>query len=223
MRICVVIPAYNEGKAIGEIIKKIRAQSLDVLVIDDGSSDSCGRIAGDAGATVLTNEKNLGKGTSLAKGFVYAVANAYDAIITMDGDGQHDPADIPNFISAIQSSGYGMLVGNRMIKVRNMPWLRIMTNHFMSWLISLVLGQKVPDTQCGFRLIRKAVLEKMKLKTNNFEVETEMLIQASRLGFTIGSVPISTIYTGEISRINPVTDTIRFARYILREIINKNP
>jgi len=220
MKPCVIIPTYNESQAISKIVKEIKVQGFDVLVIDDGSKDNTPQLAKEGGAIVLVNETNMGKGASLKKGFEYALRNGYDSVITMDGDGQHLPEDIPYFMRLAQYSNSGIIIGNRMQKTRNMPMLRLLTNRFMSWLISIVAKQKIPDSQCGFRLIKKEVLERIKITTSNFEIESEILIKGSRMGFKIESVPIKTVYAGELSRINPVTDTIRFFRFLIREAWN---
>jgi len=218
MKTCVIIPTYNESKKIGELIKQIRAQDLDVLVIDDGSQDNTSQIAKDSGATVLRNEKNQGKGASLIRGFEYILNKDYQAVITMDGDGQHLAEDIPYFIRLAKYSNSGVLVGNRMHKPKNMPLVRILTNKAMSFIISRIAGQEISDTQCGFRLIKKEVLEELKLKTRNYEIESEVLINTSRLGFKIESVAIKTIYQDEKSQINPFVDTLRFIRFISKEL-----
>ncbi|MCM8795632.1 MAG: glycosyltransferase family 2 protein [Candidatus Omnitrophica bacterium] len=219
MKICVIIPTYNEAKAIGKLVKQIRKQNLDVVVIDDGSSDGTAKISEDNGAVVLRNEVNQGKGASLIKGFNYALEKDFDAIITMDGDGQHLASDIPYFIQRASCSESEIIIGNRMDKTKSMPWIRICTNKFMSWLISSLVRQKIPDTQCGFRLIKKEVLEKVNLRTMKYETESEILIKAAWLGFKIESIPIKTIYNNKRSRINPIVDTLRFIRFIFREII----
>jgi len=217
MRTCVIIPTYNEAVAIGDLIKRIRAQGLDILVVDDGSLDNTAKIAEESGAAVLINQTNQGKGASLIRGFEYAVSKDYDAVITMDGDGQHLPEDIPFFLRLAKYSKNSIFIGNRMQKTKDMPFVRLLTNQFMSWLISLVAGQKIPDTQSGFRLIKKDLLGKIDLNTKKFEIESEMLIKASRLGFEIESVPIKTIYQGQKSQINPFVDTMRFIKFILKE------
>lgn len=217
MKTCVVIPTYNESKAIADIIRRIRQYELEVIIIDDGSSDNTASIARGAGATVLENQTNQGKGASLIKGFDYALNKGVDAIISMDGDGQHLPEDIPFFLRLANSSSKGLFVGNRMVKTKGMPWVRILTNKFMSWLISAVIGQQIPDTQCGFRLIKKEVLQKIKLKTTKYEIESELLIEAARQGFEIEAVPIETVYAGEKSQINPFIDTLRFIKFIARQ------
>ncbi len=221
MKICALIPAYNEAGAIKEIIRQIKQQGLAVVIIDDGSSDNTSQISASEGAVVLINLKNEGKGRSLNKGFAYCLENNFDAVIAMDGDGQHLPQDIPLFINAAKTSNAGIIVGNRMSQARNMPLVRFLTNRFMSWLISLICGQKIPDSQCGFRLIKKEVLEKIKLKTSKFEVESELLIAASAAGFKIESLAVSTVYGTEVSHINPFADTVRFFNFILKTLFSK--
>lgn len=217
MDICVIIPTYNEAKTIADIIKQVKLQGFDVIVVDDGSTDGTFQIAGNNNAVVLRNEKNEGKGASLVKGFNYAVAHNYGAAITIDGDGQHDTVDIPHFIKAAETSDSGILIGNRMHKPKDMPTARFLANKFMSWIISHVVKQNIPDSQCGFRFIKKEVLEKIRFETNNYDAESELLLKAARLGFKIGAVPIDTIYRGEKSRINPFVDALRFIRLMFRE------
>lgn len=218
MNTCVIIPTYNEAMTIGELLRRIGKQGLKVAVIDDGSTDDTARIARENGAAVISNPRNEGKGAALIKGFNYALRNDFSAVITMDGDGQHLPEDIFYFMRLAQYSQSGVFIGNRMSDIRNMPWLRFLTNKLMSWFISAVAKQRIPDTQCGFRLIKKEVLEKIGLSTTRYETESELLIRASRLGFQIESVPVKTIYRGEKSQINPVLDGLRFIRFILREL-----
>jgi len=218
MRTCVVIPTYNEAREIGKLVNEIRRQNLTVLVIDDGSSDNTQELARKNGAEVLRNETNLGKGASLIRGFDYALENNFDAVITMDGDGQHLPQDLPAFVRLAQDSDAAIIIGNRMGKTKAMPVIRVLTNRFMSWLISIVAGQEIPDSQCGYRLIKKEILREVRFQTRRFEAESEILIKAARLGFKIGSVPIRTVYSTEKSRINPVVDTLRFIRFIIGEL-----
>lgn len=218
MKSCVVIPTYNEAKTISELVREIQRQDLEVIIIDDDSQDNTPEIARSCGATVLKNQINQGKGASLIKGFHYALSKDFDAIITMDGDGQHLPEEISLFLHLAQYSKSGIFVGNRMSRPKSMPLLRILTNKFMSWLISKIAKQKISDTQCGFRLIKKEVLEKLKLTTSRYETESELLIKTSRLGFKIESVPIKTVYSDEKSQINPFLDTLRFIRFIVKEI-----
>lgn len=218
MKICVVIPTYNEFKTIAEIVRDVRRQNLDAVVVDDGSTDNTHQIAQEQGATVIKNTANEGKGAALVKGFEYAIKKDYDAVITLDGDGQHLTEEIPFFIRLANNSASHIFVGNRMQKRQNMPFSRVVTNKFMSWLISAFSKQRIPDSQCGFRLIKKEVLAQIGLNTRKYEIESELLIKASRLGFKIESVPIKSVYSGQRSQIHPVVDTLRFIRLILQEI-----
>lgn len=219
MRTCVIIPTYNESKAIAELIKQIKDLNLEVIIIDDGSSDETVKIAQVSGSKVLRNQANIGKGAALIKGYNFAVGQGFDAIISMDGDGQHSSEDIKTFIQKAQNHSVYVIVGNRMTMTRQMPFLRIITNNFMSWLLSLIIKQKIPDTQCGFRLIKKEALLAMNLSTSKYETESEILIKAARLGYKIESVPVKTIYCGQKSKINPFIDTLRFLRLLALEAI----
>lgn len=216
MNICAIIPSYNESQTIGKLIQRIKAQGLDVIVVDDGSSDDTAQIAKEAGAEVIRHVQNKGKGSSLTSGFDYVLRHDYDAVITMDGDGQHSPDDIAHLINIMETTNADIVVGNRMFSTKNMPTLRWLTNKTMSFLISAICRKDIPDSQCGFRLFKKNVLRNLHLKSHNYEIETETLIEASRQGFQIRSVPIQTIYSKQTSNINPFIDTIRFLRYLLR-------
>lgn len=216
-KVCIIIPTYNESKKIGGLLLQLAAKRIDVIVVDDGSSDRTADIAQKQGACVIRALKNRGKGAALLNGFTYALKQGYDTVITMDGDGQHDPEDIGRFFDKAEASGSSIIIGNRMSDPKNMPLDRWLTNKAMSWFISLLSGQCIPDSQCGFRLLKKDALEKLYLRTSNYETESEMLLKASRLGLKVESVSIKTIYKGERSRINPFTDTIRFLKLILRE------
>jgi len=218
MKICVVIPAFNESQEIAGLVQEVKKIIPCVLVIDDGSTDSTGQIAASCGAVVLSNASNEGKGACLRKGFQYALENNFEAVITMDGDGQHLTEDLPVFLRLADDAKVDLAAGNRMLQTKNMPFIRVLTNRFMSWMISLLSKQEIPDTQCGYRLIKRKVLEKIQLTTVNFEIETEILLQASRMGFKIVSVPIKTIYRGAKSQINPLVDTFRFIKFIIKNI-----
>jgi len=221
MKACVVIPAYNEAKAIGALVSEIRTRcNLDTIVIDDGSRDTTSTIAREKGAIVIKNQKNKGKGASLMEGFKYALEHGCEALITMDGDGQHLPEDLHGLLSKAQNSDAQIIIGNRMENPKDMPAFRWLTNKFMSDFISFMAGQAIPDTQCGFRLIKKEVLEKIDLSTSKYETESEILIKSARAGFKIESIPVKTVYCKEKSSINPVIDTLRFLRFVIRELWN---
>ncbi|MFY9402727.1 MAG: glycosyltransferase family 2 protein [Candidatus Omnitrophota bacterium] len=216
MKVLVVMPAYNEAGHIYNLIKEVKNYHFEILVIDDGSSDDTYNIAKGLEVNVMLNLRNQGKGASLIKGFKYALENDFEAVITMDADGQHQPQDLPLFLKAAEDKDVHIVIGNRMTEVKRMPLIRVATNKFMSWFISFMGRQRIPDTQCGLRLIKRKVLERIELKTSKFETESEILIKASRMGFKIRSIPIKSIYGEEKSRINPFSDTLRFFRLIYK-------
>jgi glycosyltransferase involved in cell wall biosynthesis len=219
MRVCVIIPTYNESRAIAGLVKQIQQIGIKAIIVDDGSRDDTVRVATRAGAQVLRNEVNSGKGASLVKGYNFAVSEGFDFLISMDGDGQHSVEDIPAFIRRAEDADCGIVTGNRMGSTGGMPLVRILTNRFMSWLISMAAGQRIPDTQCGFRLVRSDVFRKLKFSTSKYETESEILIEAARQGVKIASVPVKTIYSGQKSQINPFTDTLRFIRFMFAAIM----
>lgn len=219
MRTCVIIPTYNESENIADLINCIKKLALEVIIIDDGSNDDTVKVAQISGAKVLRNEINAGKGAALIKGYNFALAQGFDAVISMDGDGQHSCDDLNRFIQKAETSDAALIIGNRMTMIKQMPFLRIMTNSFMSWLLSLIIKQQIPDTQCGFRLIKKEALLKLNLLTSKYETESEILIKAAQFGFKIESVPIKTIYCGQKSKIDPLVDTFRFFRLLITELV----
>ncbi|NQT28147.1 MAG: glycosyltransferase family 2 protein [Candidatus Omnitrophica bacterium] len=217
MRVWIIIPAYNERFRLAGILDELKSKDFSILVVDDGSIDNTYEMAAKKADFVVRNEKNLGKGRSLKKGIDYLLKETdFEYLVTMDADGQHSPSDLDRFLQKAKDGAY-FIVGNRMSNPIGMPKLRIITNKFMSWLISRIARQRIPDTQCGFRLIRREVLEKINIETNNFEIESEILIKAARSGFPIKSVPIRSIYFKSLhSRINPFIDTARFIKFILQ-------
>ena len=217
-RICVIIPIFNEEKAIGSLVKELKAMGLDVVAIDDGSTDNSPRLVENAGAYLLRNTNRSGKGYSLKRGFQYAIENNFDGVVCMDGDGQHAPEDIKGFIDLAQIKNDCVINGNRLPNASNMPAVRYWTNRLMSALISFACGQSIADTQCGYRYISTAILRQVELKTDAFEIETEILIRSAKKGFQIYSVPVQTIYGDEISHINPLRDTVRFIQYFIKEL-----
>ncbi len=214
MRVAALIPAYREEKHIAEVIGQTRRYLPDVLVVDDGSDDGTSDEAARAGARVHRNAKNLGKGASLVAGFELLFDEGFDAALCLDADGQHLPAEIPRFLAAAENAD--LVVGNRMADVEKMPFARLWTNRVTSWIISRLAGVRVPDTQCGYRLIRREAWRGVKVESRNYDFEGETIVAVGRKGFRIASVPVSTIYGDEVSAINPVRDTIRFFRMAWR-------
>ena len=215
-RICVVMPAFNESEAVGELVGKLHSYVEEVIVVDDGSTDDTYEKARDAGAIVVRHSQNRGKGAALRTGFKHAVAAGCDAVITMDADGQHDYREIPLFINEAEKCGADIILGTRMGSVSGMPRIRLLTNIVTSFIVSILARQRVSDSQTGFRFIKRGVLEKVSLTTTNYEMESEILIKASRKGFRITEIPVKTIYGEYASNINAFIDTLRFFRLILK-------
>lgn len=215
-RSCAVIPSYNASTTIGPLVRQAKQLGLEVVVVNDGSTDHTARIAIESGATVVSHLHNQGKGAALRTGFALALQSDYDPIVTLDSDGQHDPSEIPKFLTALQTSDVGIVVGHRLAHPDTMPGVRWWTNRAMSAVISSLARQSIPDSQCGFRAIRRRVLETVRLSACHFELETELLLAARQAGWSIASVPVRSIYDHHQSHIHPLIDGWRFVRVVVR-------
>jgi len=206
----VIMPAWNESKFIGELVRTLRQWSIHVLVVDDGSTDKTAEIAEEAGARVIRLQGNQGKGGALAVGFQHAKDEGYDAVVTMDADGQHDPKDVLRFFDVYNRTGIPVLVGNRIFDRKRMPWLRRMTNYQMSRMLNRRMRQFIADTQNGFRLYQTDVINMVHSTAGGFAAESEILLKLDEIGIRMGSVPVAAIYGEEVSYIRPWEDTKRF-------------
>ncbi len=216
--VAALIPAYFEEQKIADVARRTCAMLDQVLVVDDGSTDATETEARKSGADVIRHPENRGKGAAIKTGLRELTARAtVTYILVLDGDGQHLPEEIPNFIAEANRSGAEMIVGNRMADTRAMPLVRKLTNVTMSAMISGLVGQRVPDTQCGFRMFSKALATAfLDTPSSKFDFETEMLSIASQRGCHIAAAPISTVYGDEKSKIHPVRDTLRFFKLMHR-------
>lgn len=216
-KIAAVIPAYNEEKYIGDVVRRTRQKLDDVLVVDDGSVDETAERAREAGADVIVHEQNRGKGETIKTGLRHFLDRQFDFVIILDADGQHRPEEIDRFVTAGFSADQPKLIlGTRMNDLSTMPIVRRLVNRWMSRRISALCGQNIPDTQCGYRMLHRELIPDLLGGAARFDYETEMLIIASQKGFKIASVPISTVYSDEVSSIHPVRDTIRFFKLMRR-------
>lgn len=222
MKTLVIIPCKDLEHEIGDVVRGVLGLGLDldVVVVDDGSTDGTSEAASAAGAHVLRHDVNRGKGAALRTGFEYAVEKTYDTVITMDGDGQHEPSAIPDFLDAVEKGDADVIIGTRMHAVGEMPKLRIWTNRTTSRIVSLLAGQEILDSQSGYRLIRVPVLKDVvkSFVTTRYDTESELLIRAARRGYRMAAVTIRSIYTGTVSHINPFVDTLRFVRLVTRSL-----
>ena len=216
--VAALIPSYFEEGHLREVVERTRRHVASVLVVDDGSTDRTAEEARLGGAEVIRHEVNRGKGAAIKTGLRHFLTEpGVRYLILLDGDGQHLPEEIPAFLTEAGREPAGLLIGNRMTDTRRMPFVRRMTNRFMSSQISSVCGQAIPDTQCGFRLVSAELFAPLaEAASQNYDYETEMLAIAARRGLRIGSVPVSTVYGDEKSKIRPVRDTIRFFQLLRR-------
>lgn len=221
MRVALLIPAYNAAGTIAQVIQDARRflNREDIIVIDDGSGDGTGTAAQSLGVSVLFHRSNRGKGAALRTGFKLVRTRNYDGVILMDADGQHEARFVPCFLARAARGDESLIVGTRMDRVGEMPWIRQLTNRLTSAIVSGLAGRRIPDSQSGYRFIRSDLIGRLRLTTDRYDTESEMLIQAGRMGCRIGSLPISSVYRDQQSAIRPGRDTLRFIRLALKTMI----
>lgn len=196
-----LIPAYQEGPRIAAVAAAA-ARHLPVVVVDDGSTDETAAQAASAGATVIRQLPNRGKGAALREGFRHALEAGVEAVVTLDADGQHDPAEIPRFLAVFESAGAELIVGRR--DFRRMPPVRRLSNTLGGLILSVAVGRRIPDNQSGYRLVgRRLMAALLESDEDGFAFEVEMIARVIALGVPIAWVPIRTIYAGEPSHIRP--------------------
>ena len=218
--VCAIIPAYNAERSLGEVIERTKEYIPRVIVVNDGSTDRTEDVARSLNTEVVSIPSNRGKGYALRRGFHHAMGNGCKAILTLDADGQHDPADIPNFLTAHEGDSRAILIGSRMAQADQFPTQRYYSNRTAAYFISKALGQYLEDTQCGFRLYPAETLRSIPLTTSHFQTETEVLLRAVRRGIRLSSVPVKNIYhsNGSAPRSNfrPVIDTFYICVVVLQ-------
>jgi glycosyltransferase involved in cell wall biosynthesis len=223
--IAILIPAYNEEKYIKKVINGCSKYVIDIIVVDDGSTDNTLKVIKSIPAPEnfriisLKHKINKGKGKSLKTGFNYIIKNNYSGVITLDADAQHNTEEIKNFLKIIKKGKPDLIIGNRLENTVHMPFIRLATNVITSRIISAIAGKKVSDVQSGYRYIRTEVLKNIKLETGNFDTEPELIIKSGWSGYSIRNIPISTIYHKNfISHVNPISDTIKFFKLVFNSI-----
>ena len=217
MNVLIAIPAYNEegriSKLLDILVKKYPKDNI--LVIDDGSADRTYEEAKSFGVKVIKNSPNLGKGESIKKAFKYALDHGFDAVITMDADLQHDPSDLPKFISKFKNEGCDLVIGTRWHELYKMPFLNYISNRLTTMVLSLLAGTRLPDTQSGYRLYSRRVL-RLKFTQSRYDFESEVVFKIAVAGFKVCGVPIKVIYGTGISSVDKVRDTLRFIKLALK-------
>ena len=208
--ILALIPAYEEGPRISVVVEAA-SRHLPVVVVDDGSTDDTADRARAAGATVIRQAPNAGKGAALRTGFRHALEARAPAVVTLDADGQHDPTDIPAFLESFAARRAELIIGQR--DLASMPPLRHLSNTVGGLALAVALGRSVPDNQSGYRLIGRTLMRALlESDEQGFEFEVEMIARCLALGLPIDSVPIRTIYAGEPSHIRPWRHFTEFVR-----------
>jgi glycosyltransferase involved in cell wall biosynthesis len=216
-RICAVVPALDCAATIATVVQGARDQGIAVLVVDDGSADGTATAAEMAGATVLRHSANRGKGQALVSGFRWALARAYDRVLTLDADGQHDPLEIPRLLE----DDADLVIGRRRVMPGAMPLSSFIGNVTSLFWVSLFCGRVCPDAQCGFRVYSRRLLERVPLVGGRFETETELLLRAVRLGLSVRWIPIRTVYSQAHERrthFRTSSDPLRVIRVVLRSV-----
>lgn len=196
MRLAIVIPAYNEAATIRELVEQA-ARYAPVFVVDDGSTDATARALQGAPATLMRNERNLGKAASLWRGATAALAGGAEAVVTLDGDGQHDPAAIPRLVEQARAEPGRIVIAARLRNRDSTPALRLFANRAANFWISWAAGHRIRDSQSGFRLYPAALLRQVDLPldaAHGFVFESEILIEGARLGFPTTFIEIEAVY-----------------------------
>jgi glycosyltransferase involved in cell wall biosynthesis len=215
MSVYALIPAYNEEERVGPVIEAARAR-LQVVVVDDGSTDRTATIAEQAGAILVRQLPNQGKGAALKEGFRWALAREdCEALITLDADGQHDPAEIPRFLDCHRKQQSDLIIGCR--DFDQMPFTRRFANTVGRAVLSWAMGRQIYDNQSGYRLVSRRLMEATLESTEaGFEFEVDMVVLCIRRGWKLDWVPIRTIYAGEGSHIKPAQHVKNFFRVVLK-------
>jgi glycosyltransferase involved in cell wall biosynthesis len=217
-KILVLIPAYNAAGYLRELVSRVGEYFpvRDILIVNDGSTDDSADILAGLECRNITFSVNQGKGEALKAGFDFAVSSDYDAVITIDADLQHPPEHLHAFCEKYGQAD--ILIGTRTINPGLMPFDRLLTNNLTSLIISCFGSMRIRDSQSGYRLIKTPVLRELRLTSERYDTESEMLFQTGYLGFSVAEVPIETVYEGSRSFINPFKDTMRFIRQIWKRL-----
>lgn len=217
MVIGALIPAFNEADHIGAVVAKARRHVDGVVVIDDGSTDETAAEARRAGAECVSLPVRRGKGAAVRKGIAAIRGREFTHLVLLDGDGQHDPDDIPRLAHVARDTGADLVVGTRTFVREGMPLPRYFSNTIGSRVASNMVGMKLSDSQCGFRLIRADKLQALRLRAQKYEIEMEMIIKAVAAGYRVAEAPVRTVYEDGQSRskMRIVRDTVRICFWSL--------
>ena len=214
----IIIPAYNAARTVADVVKSCVNIISNILVVDDGSRDDTAAAAKSAGAEVMSHSRNRGKGAALKTGFAWALEHGFDAVITLDADGQHLPHEIPKFLACREETHADLIIGGRAHLFAQMLPRRRLANRFSAWTIAKASKTGITDSQSGFRLYSANLLRNVRLRTDGFDMESEVIVHAGRRGFKVVTTPIELGFVDGIStsHYNPLKDTLRIAWTVTR-------
>lgn len=200
--LCIVLPAFNEAAVIKRVlagvqqeVERLSGWRTEIVVVDDGSTDRTGNQATQAGSVVLRHVLNRGLGGALSTGMAYAKKRGAQAMVTMDGDGQHDPKDIKTMLEPLVQNQADVVIGSRMLGQKGMPWDRRLINWTSNWITFLLFQVWTTDSQSGFRAFNRKAMEKISIRTKEMEVSSELFAEIKRNKLRYCEVPITVIYT----------------------------
>jgi glycosyltransferase involved in cell wall biosynthesis len=209
MRVAALIPAFNEAATVAAVVAGVRPLVAHVFVVDDGSTDATVELARRAGADVVVQGRNLGKGQAVRAGLARVFDGDFTHVLLLDADLQHLPGEAGRLLDVAARSGADVIIGERQFRRSEMPASRYHANRIGSLALSRFVGVPVSDTQCGFRVFRVDALRAITLSATGYEIETEMLIKVRRRGGTVASAPVTAVYHGRTSKLRPIRDTTR--------------
>jgi glycosyltransferase involved in cell wall biosynthesis len=220
MTYCILIPSFNAEKTLGAVASECLLAGVPVVVVDDGSTDGTYRVAAGLPVTVLRHGHNQGKGSALRTGFAWALEQGFDAVVTLDADGQHDVSAAQRLYESARESGTDLLIASRHTQFEKMAGLRASWNRFGVWCMRKRTGFEITDSQSGFRYYSSNLLRSVKLDAEGYDLEMEVLMKAWRKGFRVASLPVAArVADGRsTSHFRPVRDTWNICKIFLRHM-----
>lgn len=218
MSVCILIPVFNAENSIRAVVQECLGHGLPVVVVDDGSTDRTASLLAELPVQLFRHSRNRGKGAALKTGFDWALASGFEAVVTVDADGQHDVSAIPAVIAAATASGCGIVIASRHAQFEQMAGLRKIWNRIGVWFMQSRTGFRITDSQSGFRCYSAQMLKQISLASDGYNLEMEALLKAWKAGFAIGSVPVAArVADGRsTSHYRPFRDTFSICMTFLR-------